>query len=118
MIDVARRIGPRTTAEITQDAFDRWNSRTDRRARTYHVYVTKCSPPLRTSFVNSHGETLYYRPQTIFGSRWFARHSTLHDYRFQVASAQAPTALPGNETEAPTPISATPASEENGVRIR
>ncbi|WP_459973277.1 flavin-containing monooxygenase [Mycobacterium sp. MUNTM1] len=38
--------------------------------------------------------------------------------RFQVAGAPAPTALPGNETEAPTAISAMPASEENGVRIR
>ncbi len=81
MIDHTRRIGA-ATVEVTQQAFDAWNARMDRRAKAYHVYVTKCSPKFRTYFVNSHGETLYYRPQTILGSRWFARHSPLSDYRF------------------------------------
>jgi hypothetical protein len=37
---------------------------------------------LNTYFVNSQSETPYYRPQTITGSRQFARHSPLSDYQF------------------------------------
>ena len=60
-------------AEVSQDAFNRWNSRWRRRGKTAHLYLTDCNPELNTYFVNSHRDTVYHRPQTITGSRRFAR---------------------------------------------
>lgn len=53
----------------------------DRRGRTAHTYYTRATE-LNTYFVNSQHETPYYRPQTITGSRIFARRSPLTDYEF------------------------------------
>jgi cation diffusion facilitator CzcD-associated flavoprotein CzcO len=69
-------------AEVSQDAFDRWNALLRRRGRTAHLYLTDCNPRLNTYFVNSRGDTVYHRPQTITASRRFARRSPLTDYDF------------------------------------
>jgi cation diffusion facilitator CzcD-associated flavoprotein CzcO len=69
-------------AEVAQDAFNRWNDVLARRGRTAHVYFTDCNPNLRTYFVNSQRDTVYHRPQTITGSRWFATRGPLTDYQF------------------------------------
>lgn len=78
-------------AAVTQDAFDRWHSTMTRRGKTAHLYFTDCNPGLRTYFVNSRGETVYHRPQTITGSRWFARRGPLTDYRFSRRMVSAPS---------------------------
>jgi cation diffusion facilitator CzcD-associated flavoprotein CzcO len=74
-------------AEVGQDAFDRWNQAMARRGRTAHLYLTDCNPELNTYFVNSQRDTVYHRPQTITGSRWFARRGALTDYQFTRRSA-------------------------------
>lgn len=68
-------------ATVSQDAFNLWNARMCRDGRVAHLYYTAASG-LNTYFVNSQHETPYYRPQTITGSRQFARHSPLSDYEF------------------------------------
>jgi len=82
MIDEARRRAPRPVVAVSRDAFNRWNALMDRRGRTANTYYTDCNPGLNTYFVNSQHGTAYYRPQTITGSRIFARHSPLSDYDF------------------------------------
>lgn len=81
IIDETRRRGS-GVAEVSQDAFNRWNETMARRGKTAHLYFTECSPGLRTYFINSQRDTVYHRPQTITGSRRFARRSPLSDYEF------------------------------------
>lgn len=80
IIDETRHRGAEV-ATVSQDAFNRWNARMNRDGRVAHLYYTATSG-LNTYFVNSQRETPYYRPQTIIGSRQFARHSPLSDYQF------------------------------------
>ena len=80
IIDETRRHGAQV-ATVSQDAFNRWNARMRRDGRVAHLYYTATSG-LNTYFVNSQHETPYYRPQTITGSRHFARNSPLSDYQF------------------------------------
>ncbi|MBN3456695.1 NAD(P)/FAD-dependent oxidoreductase [Mycobacterium sp. DSM 3803] len=80
IIDEARHRGARVV-EVSQDAFNAWNQRMRRRGRVAHLYYT-ATAGLNTYFVNSQHDTTYYRPQTITGSRRFARHSPLSDYTF------------------------------------
>ncbi|MHC9296315.1 flavin-containing monooxygenase [Mycobacterium sp. LTG2003] len=80
IIDEARHRGA-GVVEVSQDAFNAWNQRMHRDGRVAHLYYTATSG-LNTYFVNSQHDTTYYRPQTITGSRRFARHSPLSDYRF------------------------------------
>jgi cation diffusion facilitator CzcD-associated flavoprotein CzcO len=80
IIDETRHRGTEI-ATVSQDAFNRWNARMNRDGRVAHLYYTATSG-LNTYFVNSQSETPYYRPQTITGSRQFARHSPLSDYQF------------------------------------
>lgn len=75
-------------ATVSQDAFNRWNARMRRDGRVAHLYY-KAASGLNTYFVNSQYETPYYRPQTITGSRQFARHSPLSDYQFTNVRATA-----------------------------
>lgn len=82
LIDEARRRGPKPIVAVSRDAFNRWNALMDRRGRTANTYYTDCNPGLNTYFVNSQRGTAYYRPQTITGSRIFARRSPLSDYDF------------------------------------
>ena len=95
VIDETRRSGSQV-AEVTQDAFNRWNAVLARRGRTAHVYFTECNPELNTYFVNSQRDTVYHRPQTITGSRWFAKRGPLSDYHF---SRRAATAVPQPEEQ-------------------
>lgn len=72
VIDETRRRGSQV-AEVSQSAFNAWNRLVEQRGKTAHLYLTTCNPELRTYFVNSQGDTVYYRPQTITASRRFAR---------------------------------------------
>ncbi|MDH6193659.1 cation diffusion facilitator CzcD-associated flavoprotein CzcO [Mycobacterium frederiksbergense] len=80
IIDEARHRGA-GVVEVGNDAFNAWNKLMQQRGRVAHLYYTACAG-LSTYFVNSQTDTVYYRPQTITGSRWFARHSRLSDYQF------------------------------------
>jgi hypothetical protein len=84
IIDEAHRRG--TDVGISQDAFNRWNARMQRRGRTAHAYYT-ATEGINSYFVNSQHDTLYYRPQTITASRRFARRSPLSDYEFSRSPA-------------------------------
>ncbi|KUI33867.1 NAD(P)/FAD-dependent oxidoreductase [Mycobacterium sp. GA-2829] len=81
MIVAARQRAVQVVA-VSDDAFHRWNARMRRQGRVAHLYFTACSPGLSTYFVNSQRDTVYHRPQTIAGSRRFARRSPLSDYEF------------------------------------
>lgn len=86
VIAEARRRGTPVVA-VGQDAFNRWNARMRRAGRVAHLYFTDCNPGLSTYFVNSQRDTVYHRPQTIAGSRRFARRSPLSDYDFAARPA-------------------------------
>ena len=58
-------------------------------AEIVHLYLTACNPGLNTYFVNSQGDTVYHRPQTITASRRFARRSPLTDYEFSGPNTNA-----------------------------
>lgn len=86
LIDEARRRAGAPVVAVSNEAFSRWNALMDRRGRTAHTYYTRAAG-LNTYFVNSQHETPYYRPQTITGSRIFARRSPLTDYEFTAIRA-------------------------------
>ena len=86
MIDETRRRGAQVV-EVSQDAFNRWNERMRRDGKAVQVYIVECNRGLNSYFVNSHDEVVYYRPQTITGSRRFARNSPLSDYEFSTRPA-------------------------------
>ncbi|MBO0676590.1 NAD(P)/FAD-dependent oxidoreductase [Mycolicibacterium sp. S2-37] len=88
VIDEARR-RHRPVVAVSRQAFDRWNERMRRAGRVAHLYFTACNPGLNTYFVNSQRDTVYHRPQTIAGSRRFARRSPLTDYEFATRPAYA-----------------------------
>jgi cation diffusion facilitator CzcD-associated flavoprotein CzcO len=77
------------TVTVSRDAFQRWNAKMAQQGRAVHLYLTACSPGLNTYFVNSQGETVYHRPQTITGARRFSRRSPLTDYQFTSVAAVA-----------------------------
>ena len=54
----------------------------ERQGKAIRLYLTACNPGLRTYFVNSLGQTVYHRPETIAASRRFSRTSPLEDYVF------------------------------------
>jgi cation diffusion facilitator CzcD-associated flavoprotein CzcO len=98
IIDEARRRGVQAV-EVSQDAFNRWNERMRRQGKAVQVYIVDCNRGLNSYFVNSQQEVVYYRPQTITGSRRFARRSPLSDYRFStrpahLVSAPLPKEMP------------------------
>ncbi|MCT7659652.1 flavin-containing monooxygenase [Mycobacterium deserti] len=93
VIDEARRRGTGVVA-VSQSAFNRWNDRMRRHGRVAHLYFTACNPGLSTYFVNSQRDTVYHRPQTITGSRRFAKRSALADYDFSRRPAVDITRLP------------------------
>ena len=84
----ARDCGAAAVA-ISAAAFERWNATMRRHGRIVHLYLTACNPGLSTYFVNSQGDTVYYRPQTITASRRFARRSPMTDYAFERPNAGA-----------------------------
>jgi cation diffusion facilitator CzcD-associated flavoprotein CzcO len=81
IIDETRRCGAHV-AEVSQDAFNRWNDLMQRRGKAIQVYIRDCNRGHHSYFVNSQREVVYYRPQTITASRRFARRSPLADYEF------------------------------------
>lgn len=76
-------------AQVRQQAFDDWVAKMRRHEKAISTYTVDCNPRLRTYFINSQGEALYYRPQTISGALWFSRFSALGDYRFHGGDADA-----------------------------
>ena len=96
MIDETRRRGTQVV-EVSHDAFNRWNERMRRDGKAVQIYIIECNRGLNSYFVNSHDEVVYYRPQTITGSRRFARHSPLSDYEF----SRRPAATPSLPEEVP-----------------
>lgn len=88
IIDETRRRGAQVV-EVSHDAFNRWNERMRRDGKAVQTYIVECNRGLNSYFVNSHDEVVYYRPQTITGSRRFARHSPLSDYEFSRRPATA-----------------------------
>ncbi|WP_102141094.1 flavin-containing monooxygenase [Mycobacterium hubeiense] len=89
MIEETRRRGAHVV-EVSQDAFNRWNERMRRQGKAVQVYIVDCNRGLNSYFVNSHGEVVYYRPQTITGARRFSRRSPLSDYQFSQRPAYTP----------------------------
>ena len=87
VIDNARRTGSDVVA-VTPQAFDRWNAQMQAAGKAARLYFTRCNPGVNTYFINSQHETVYHRPQTITASLYFAKHSSLHDYRFFARSAE------------------------------
>ncbi|MEV0246612.1 NAD(P)/FAD-dependent oxidoreductase [Nocardia sp. NPDC050712] len=73
-------------AQVRAEALRRWVAKMRRHDKVISTYVVDCNPGLRTYFVNSQGEALYYRPQTISGALWFSRYSALSDYQFRPAA--------------------------------
>lgn len=73
---------------VRAEAFDRWVARMRRDEKLIRTYTVDCNPGLRTYFVNSQGDALYYRPQTISGAWWFSRRSPLTDYHFEPALSE------------------------------
>jgi cation diffusion facilitator CzcD-associated flavoprotein CzcO len=90
MIDETRRRGFQVV-EVSHDAFNRWNVRMRRQGKAVQIYIVDCNRGLNSYFVNSHDEVVYYRPQTITGSRRFARRSPLSDYEFSGRPAATPS---------------------------
>lgn len=83
LISETRRRGYQV-ATVGQAPFDRWNRMVERRGKAINLYVKTCNPGLNSYMINSHGQTPYYRPQTIAGARRFSRRSPLSDYQFSL----------------------------------
>ena len=88
VIAEARGRGAQAVA-ASDAAFTEWNAEMQRQGRIVHLYLTACNPGLNTYFVNSQGDTVYHRPQTITASRRFARRSPLTDYEFSGPNTNA-----------------------------
>ena len=86
IINEARRRGAQV-AEVKAAAFTEQNTELERRGKAIRLYLTECNPGLNTYFVNSLGQTVYHRPQTIAASRRFSRSSPLDDYEFSCREA-------------------------------
>lgn len=86
MITEARRRGA-DVVEVTATAFAERNARLERQGRAIRLYFTAASPGVNTYFINSLGQTVYHRPETIAASRRFSRRSPLRDYAFSTRSA-------------------------------
>ena len=87
---IAEARGRGAVAVAVGDAsFAHWNATMQRHGRIVHLYLTTCNPGSNTYFVNSQGDTVYHRPQTITASRRFARRSPMTDYEFSGPSVNA-----------------------------
>ncbi|TJZ75947.1 NAD(P)/FAD-dependent oxidoreductase [Rhodococcus oryzae] len=78
-------------AQVRGEAFSRWVRKMDRHGKAISAYTVDSNPGLRTYFVNSQGEALYYRPQTISGAFWFSRFSSFDDYAFDYTLTEVQT---------------------------
>ncbi|BDB40475.1 MULTISPECIES: flavin-containing monooxygenase [Mycobacterium] len=71
---------------VTRAAFDRWNQDIARRGKAVRLYFDleqNRKSNSRTYFINSQGEALFYRPQTMTGTRRFCRRAPVSDYCFE-----------------------------------
>ena len=91
VIAETRRRGA-AVAEVTETAFAARNHKLHSQGRAMRLYFTACNPGLNTYFVNSLGQAVYYRPETIAASRKFSRTSPLADYDFSTIEALSTTA--------------------------
>lgn len=91
VITETRRRGAQV-AEVTPAAFAQRNEKLERQGKAIRLYLTACNPGLRTYFVNSLGQTVYHRPETIAASRRFSRTSPLEDYAFSSRTEAASVA--------------------------
>jgi cation diffusion facilitator CzcD-associated flavoprotein CzcO len=96
VIDEARRTGADVVA-VKQAAFDAYHCRMQAGGKTAHLYFTRCNEGTNTYFINSQGDTVYHRPQTIAGARRLARQSPRIDYEF---SGRQPDAQPAAGAQA------------------
>lgn len=80
-----------TVAQVRTEAFARWVRKMHRHGKAISAYTVDSNPGLRTYFVNSQGEALYYRPQTISGAFWFSRFSSFDDYAFDYTLTEVQT---------------------------
>lgn len=65
-------------------AFERWNAHIERRSRALQLYYqSKRTRDVNTYYVNSQGETVFFRPQTVRETKRFVRDSALDDYVFE-----------------------------------
>ena len=93
VIDRARRAGPDVVAAVSDQAFEAYHLRMQRNGKTAHLYFTRCNDGINTYFVNSQGDTVYHRPQTIFGARRLARDGLQH-YHFGAWPRTATPSIP------------------------
>lgn len=82
VIDETRCAGTDVAVAVTPEAFEAYHARMQSAGKTAHLYFTRCNEGINTYFVNSQGDTVYHRPQTIIGARRQARRSPTVDYRF------------------------------------
>ncbi|WP_099023032.1 flavin-containing monooxygenase [Mycolicibacterium palauense] len=113
VIDEARRCGPDVVASVRPGAFEAYHARMRSAGKTAHLYFTRCNEGVNTYFVNSQGDTVYHRPQTILGARRLARRSPdryylLSPHRTHATAATGPATGPA--TTQPTEPAATPAT--------
>ena len=100
IIAETRRRGA-AAAEVTPAAFDERNRKLERQGRAMRLYFTECNPGLNTYFVNSLGQAVYYRPETIAASRRFSRASPLEDYAFTAGAFTSGAVTAGAFTPEP-----------------
>ncbi|OBG86345.1 monooxygenase [Mycobacterium sp. E802] len=92
VIEQTRRTGRDAVAAVTETAFEAYDARMRRAGKTAHVYFTQCNEGTNTYFVNSQGDTVYHRPQTILSARRQARSAPTRDYGFTRRPPVAPVA--------------------------
>jgi cation diffusion facilitator CzcD-associated flavoprotein CzcO len=93
VIDGARRAGSDVVVAPSEEAFEDYLAQMERNGKTARLYFTQCNDGINTYFVNSQGDTVYHRPQTILGAHRLARKGLQH-YRFRHSPTATAPALP------------------------
>jgi cation diffusion facilitator CzcD-associated flavoprotein CzcO len=94
VIDAARSAGTDVVVAVSDSAFEAYQDQVQRDGKTAHLYFTRCNAGVNTYFVNSQGDTVYHRPQTIVGAHRLARRSPQRDYQFTCRPSSVRTAAP------------------------
>lgn len=83
LIQQARTRGAEVV-RVGTTAFNRWNDLVDRRSRVLHLYYgSRRTRGVNTYYVNSHGQILYFRPQTLSETKRFLGKRSATDYVFE-----------------------------------
>lgn len=82
VIEAARSRGADVVA-VREAAFEGWTARMRAAGKAPRLYYTRCNADVHSYYVNSQGDTVYHRPQTIAGSLRFAYRPPLRDYHFE-----------------------------------